>query len=141
MHCFHYRAYPCPATCVFSEGWEGRKIGLTSKSNKATGLKCSASGCAPADGADGIELLVVHVCLCGRRMTGSLAQLRVAVGVLPATHGCGVRAQSRLLFHGKGWPAGERQNHCSQPAAEAEVYSLEPGPDVLVGNCLCQSWS
>lgn len=54
-------------------------------------------------------------------------------------HMAAVCAQSKLLCHGEGWPAGERQGHCSQLAAEAEVYSRPPGPDVLVGNCLCQS--
>lgn len=79
---------PCPPTCVFSEGMEGRKIGLTSKSNKATGLRCSASGSAPADRAQSRGLLVVSVDVSvGGRMTGGFAQHRVAVCLLTRYQG------------------------------------------------------
>lgn len=48
--------------CVFSEGRGERKIGLTSKTNKATWVRCSAPGCAPSDGLDTVQLHCVCVC-------------------------------------------------------------------------------
>jgi len=51
----------------FQRGARGRKILLASKSNRASGLRCSAFGCGPADWAESVGLLVVCVCFCGWR--------------------------------------------------------------------------
>lgn len=113
---------------------EGRKIGPSSKSNMATGLRWSTPGCAHADRAFGC----VSVAERWLKAMVSSGWLRVWYQVL-ARRGCGVRMCPVSAMDKKGgYAAGEIQGHCSQPAAEAEAYSLPPGPDVLVGNWLCQ---
>lgn len=72
-------------------------------------------------------------------MTVSLAQLRVAACVFPGIGGGPTCLWYVPSLSSAGWSVGERRGHCSQAATEAEVYSLPPGPDVLVGDCLCQS--
>lgn len=86
-----------------------------------------------------VELLVV--CFCGEgwpEASLSSGRLRVCVTRYRGGHlrlWC-ASSQNSSATSKKGGEQGRDGSHCSQPATDADVDSLPPGPDVLDGKLL-----